>query len=458
MRERLGRAPPSEADLARRLLAALRAGDAAGGDRRGRQSAALLVVRDGAGYGGSDDVAVDLRVDDHPDPCAELARLLDLHDLYLTASTDEEKVAARRRAAHRARRRARGARRTPTSTPGSAPRTTRCGSATRTGSTGGCSPSSASTSERPRMSVLAIDAGTTGVTALVVTPEGTIAAKGYQEFGQHFPRPGWVEHSPEEIWQATLEATRAALAAVRRPAPPQRASASPTSARPCCCGTGDARVPAPRDRLAGPADRRHLPPDARGGARGAGRRADRAAPRPVLLRHQAALARRARAEHLGAGRGRPLRGRHRRLLPGRPDDPRHLARHRRLQRLAARCCSTSRRGDWSDELCDAVRGAARRAARGRARRGARSPRTDPRSFLGLELPIAGHRSATSSRRCSARPASTSATPSAPTAPGRSSSPTPAPTVVRSDAGLLSTAAWRSPDGETHLRASRARSS
>ena len=61
------------------------------------------------------------------------------------------------------------------------------------------------------MSVLAIDAGTTGVTALVVTPQGRIAARGYQEFAQHFPRPGWVEHSPEEIWQATLEATQAAL-------------------------------------------------------------------------------------------------------------------------------------------------------------------------------------------------------------------------------------------------------
>jgi glycerol kinase len=62
------------------------------------------------------------------------------------------------------------------------------------------------------MTVLAIDAGTTGVTALVVTAEGTIAAKGYQEFAQHFPQPGWVEHSPEEIWQAALEATRACLA------------------------------------------------------------------------------------------------------------------------------------------------------------------------------------------------------------------------------------------------------
>lgn len=81
-----------DAPLARRLLAALAAGDEAGGDRRGRQSAALLVVRDGAGYGGLDDIAVDLRVDDHPHPVPELGRLLDLNDLHLTASTDEEKV------------------------------------------------------------------------------------------------------------------------------------------------------------------------------------------------------------------------------------------------------------------------------------------------------------------------------------------------------------------------------
>jgi uncharacterized Ntn-hydrolase superfamily protein len=81
-----------EPDLGRRLLGALRAADRAGGDRRGRQSAALLVVREGGGYGGLDDVAVDLRVDDHPDPCTELARLLDLNRLYLTASSEEEKV------------------------------------------------------------------------------------------------------------------------------------------------------------------------------------------------------------------------------------------------------------------------------------------------------------------------------------------------------------------------------
>jgi glycerol kinase len=59
--------------------------------------------------------------------------------------------------------------------------------------------------------VLAIDAGTTGVTALVVTDDGRIASRGYQEFPQHFPQPGWVEHEPEEIWQATLSACRDAL-------------------------------------------------------------------------------------------------------------------------------------------------------------------------------------------------------------------------------------------------------
>jgi uncharacterized Ntn-hydrolase superfamily protein len=68
--------------LAYRLLAALRAGDEAGGDRRGRQSAALLVVAKGMGYGGTSDVVVDLRVDDHPAPVTELARLLEMHTLY----------------------------------------------------------------------------------------------------------------------------------------------------------------------------------------------------------------------------------------------------------------------------------------------------------------------------------------------------------------------------------------
>ena len=64
--------------LAERLYAALVAGDAKGGDSRGRQSAVLVVVRAKAGYGGSSDRAVDVRVDDHADPIVELGRLVGL--------------------------------------------------------------------------------------------------------------------------------------------------------------------------------------------------------------------------------------------------------------------------------------------------------------------------------------------------------------------------------------------
>jgi len=68
--------------LWRRLLAALAAGQAAGGDSRGMQSAALLVVREAGGYGGLNDRFIDLRVDDHVSPIQELSRLLDMHELY----------------------------------------------------------------------------------------------------------------------------------------------------------------------------------------------------------------------------------------------------------------------------------------------------------------------------------------------------------------------------------------
>jgi uncharacterized Ntn-hydrolase superfamily protein len=72
----------SDGPLTRRLLTALTAADEAGGDKRGRQSAAVYVVAPHAGYGGGDDVRHDLRCDDSPAPIPELWRLLDLHDLY----------------------------------------------------------------------------------------------------------------------------------------------------------------------------------------------------------------------------------------------------------------------------------------------------------------------------------------------------------------------------------------
>lgn len=68
-----------ELEFPERLVAALNAGDEAGGDSRGRQSAALLVVSEGRGFGGHTDRWIDLRVDDHVDPVAELSRLLALH-------------------------------------------------------------------------------------------------------------------------------------------------------------------------------------------------------------------------------------------------------------------------------------------------------------------------------------------------------------------------------------------
>jgi glycerol kinase len=62
--------------------------------------------------------------------------------------------------------------------------------------------------------ILSIDAGTTGVTVIAVNLEGKITARGYQEFPQHYPQPGWVEHDLEEIWQATLSAARKVIAQV----------------------------------------------------------------------------------------------------------------------------------------------------------------------------------------------------------------------------------------------------
>ena len=82
----------TQKDLATRLLSALDAGQAAGGDSRGKQSAALLVMREGGGYGGDNDRVVDLRVDDHPNPIRELMRIRDLHTLYFGETGPEDVV------------------------------------------------------------------------------------------------------------------------------------------------------------------------------------------------------------------------------------------------------------------------------------------------------------------------------------------------------------------------------
>ena len=92
MAEAYRRAREGGAPLADRLVAALRAGQAAGGDRRGQEAAGLLVVKPGGGYGGNHDRALDLRVDHHDEPIEELARLLELHRLYFGRPAEAELI------------------------------------------------------------------------------------------------------------------------------------------------------------------------------------------------------------------------------------------------------------------------------------------------------------------------------------------------------------------------------
>ena len=229
------------------------------------------------------------------------------------------------------------------------------------------------------MSVLAIDAGTTGVTALVVTDDGRIAARGYQEFAQHFPQPGWVEHAPEEIWQATLAAAaRRAGAGTTPPSSTRGRHHQPARDRPAL-GPRDPRLAAARDRLAGPAHRRHLRPAAR-------RRATRTRVTELtglrldpyfsgtkltwLAEHEPhtwALRR--------VGRGTPS-------APSTPTSIARMtrgtcARHRRRPTPSRTLLLDLATGAWSDELCDAVRRTRATRCPRWCRTGARSARTDP---------------------------------------------------------------------------------
>jgi uncharacterized Ntn-hydrolase superfamily protein len=88
----------SKGDLPTRLHAALLAGDRAGGDKRGRQSAAIYVVKPNGGYGGFVDRWIDYRVDDHEDPVVRLGQLLQLHHLYFEQSPEGERLALKGKA------------------------------------------------------------------------------------------------------------------------------------------------------------------------------------------------------------------------------------------------------------------------------------------------------------------------------------------------------------------------
>ena len=88
----------TKGNLPTRLHTALLAGDRAGGDKRGRQSAAIYVVKPKGGYGGFVDRWIDYRVDDHEDPVLRLGELLEMHELYFGKSPEKERVAIKGKA------------------------------------------------------------------------------------------------------------------------------------------------------------------------------------------------------------------------------------------------------------------------------------------------------------------------------------------------------------------------
>jgi uncharacterized Ntn-hydrolase superfamily protein len=85
MAQRFEQARTGDGELADWLVAALAAGQQAGGDRRGRQAAGVMVVRQGGGYGGDNDHYLDLRVDDDPRPIQKLQKLVEMHHLFFGA-------------------------------------------------------------------------------------------------------------------------------------------------------------------------------------------------------------------------------------------------------------------------------------------------------------------------------------------------------------------------------------
>jgi len=293
------------------------------------------------------------------------------------------------------------------------------------------------------VSVLASDAGTPGVPALVVTADGTVASKGYQEFSQHFPRPGWVEHAPEEIWQATLEACRVAVDAYDGP---ELRGVGLTTQRETVLLWDRETLGSPRraivwqdrrtaeicDRLraAGHEDRVSELTGLRLDPYFSGTKLTWLAehePRTWALVEEGRYAVGTVDSYLVA-----------RLTRGtwHVTDISNASRTLLMDLAAA---------DWSDELCE-VFGVPRTALPEIVPSWGQIATTDPRSFLGIELPIAGiagdQQSALFGQTCF-DVGDTKCT----YGTGSFILTNTGTEVVRSDAGLLSTAAWKSPDGE-----------
>jgi glycerol kinase len=289
------------------------------------------------------------------------------------------------------------------------------------------------------VAVLAIDAGTTGVTALVVDETGRVVARGYEEFPQHFPRPGWVEHEPEEIWQATLASCRQALAGQTVTAvglTNQRETAvlwdrSSLAAPRRAVVWQDRRSSAVCDRLraAGHEDRvREL----------TGLRFD-----PYFTGTKLTwLAENDPASWSGVVDGSVVVGTVDAYLVARlTGGARHVTDASNASRTLLYDLAT---GDWSDELCELLsvpRAALPEVVPSYGEVG----RTSPAAFLGLDLPVAGiagdQQAALFGQACFAEGESkcTYGT-------GSFVLVNTGTTLERSDSGLLTTVAWMAPDG------------
>ena len=294
------------------------------------------------------------------------------------------------------------------------------------------------------MTVLAIDAGTTGVTALLISADGRVAARGYEEFAQHFPKPGWVEHEPEQIWQATLSATRQALAAGRDAAADAPSAIGITNQRETAVLWDKKTLAAPRRAIVWQ-DRRTT--DVCNRLRDAGHE-----PRIAELTGL-------RLDPYFTGTKLAWLADNDPVWPGVTDgavvvgtvDSYLIARLTAGRVHATDPSNASRtllfdldKAGWSDELCDLF-GVPRDALPEVRPSSGDFGRTDPDAFLGLDLPIAGvagdQQAALFGQACYS-PGTSKCT----YGTGSFVLVNTGRDVVRSDAGLLTTVAWDLGDG------------
>jgi glycerol kinase len=295
------------------------------------------------------------------------------------------------------------------------------------------------------MTILAVDAGTTGVTALIATEDGRIAARGYREFPQHFTGDGWVEHAPDEIWSAAIGAVAEALGHAQNAGVDAPRAVGITNQR-------ETIVLWDRETLGSPR-RAIVWQDRRTAGMCAQLRADGHENRVAALTglrldpyfsatKLAWIA--ANEPHVWAGveSGRIAVG---------TVDSYLMARMSRGLVHATDASNASRTllydlgtGDWSDELCDLF-GVPRSALPEIVASYGAVGRTDPSAFLGLDLPIAGiagdQQAALFGQGCFAVGSSkcTYGT-------GSFILVNTGPQAVPSSHGLLTTVAWQHPDG------------